>query len=77
MKKNIVIVHYNTPYLTECLVRSINLFVEDAIIYIFDNSDKKPFTAEFDNVTILDNTKGQIINFDKDGLTANNKYLLL
>ena len=65
MKKNIVIVHYNTPYLTECLVRSINLFVEDAIIYIFDNSDKKPFTAEFDNVTILDNTKGQIINFDK------------
>ena len=65
MKKNIVIVHYNTPRLTECLVRSINLFVEDAIIYIFDNSDKYPFTAKFDNVTILDNTKGQIINFNK------------
>lgn len=65
MKKNIVIVHYNTPYLTECLVRSINLFVEDAIIYIFDNSDKNPFTAKFDNVTVLDNTKGGIIDFDK------------
>ena len=64
-KKNIVIVHYNTPYLTECLVRSINLFVKDAIIYIFDNSDKSPFTAKFDNVTIIDNTKGQIIDFDK------------
>ena len=65
MKKNIVIVHYNTPYLTECLVRSINLFVKDAVIYIFDNSDKDPFTARFDNITILDNTKGQIIDFDK------------
>jgi len=64
MKKNIVIVHYNTPRLTECLVRSINLFVKDAVIYIFDNSDKSPFTATFDNVTIIDNTKGQIINFD-------------
>lgn len=65
MNKNIVIIHYNTPYLTECLVRSINLFVRDAVIYIFDNSDKSPFVAEFDNVRIIDNTKGQIINFDE------------
>lgn len=65
MKKNIVIIHYNTPRLTECLVRSINLFVKDAIIYIFDNSDKDPFTAEFDNVMVIDNTKGELINFDE------------
>lgn len=65
MNSNIVIIHYNTPYLTECLVRSINLFVRDAVIYIFDNSDKSPFVAKFDNVTILDNTEGQIINFDE------------
>ena len=65
MKKNIVIIHYNTPHLTECLVNSINLFVKDAIIYIFDNSDKQPFTAKFDNVAIIDNTKGQIINFNE------------
>ena len=63
--KNIVIIHYNTPYLTECLVRSVNKFVKDAKIYIFDNSDKDPFIAKFDNVTIFDNTKGQIIDFDK------------
>ena len=63
MKKNIVIIHYNTPSLTECLVRSINLFVKDAEIYIFDNSDVKPFTAKFDNVTIIDNTKGKYIDF--------------
>lgn len=65
MNKNIVIIHYNTPYLTECLVRSINLFVKKAKIYIFDNSDESPFVAKFDNVTILDNTKGQIIDFNK------------
>ena len=65
MKKNIAIIHYNTPYLTECLVRSINLFVKDANIYIFDNSDKLPFVAKFDNVKIFDNTKGQIINFNE------------
>ena len=65
MGKNIVIIHYNTPRLTECLVMSINKFVKNAKIHIFDNSDKLPFTAKFDNVTIMDNTKGQIINFDK------------
>lgn len=64
MNKNFVIIHYNTPLLTECLVRSVNLFVKDAIIYIFDNSDKSPFTAKFDNVTIFDNTKGEIIDFN-------------
>ena len=63
MKKNICIVHYNTPTLTECLIKSINKFVDDAHVYIFDNSDEKPFTAQFDNVTMLDNTQGQIIDF--------------
>lgn len=62
---NVLIVHYNTPHLTECLVKSINMFVKDATIYIFDNSDKLPFTAKFDNVKLLDNTKGQYIDFDK------------
>jgi hypothetical protein len=39
--------------------------VKDAVIHIFDNSDKDPFVAKFDNVSIIDNTKGQIINFDE------------
>jgi hypothetical protein len=41
------------------------LFVKNAVIYIFDNSDKLPFTATFDNLTVLDNTKGQFIDFNK------------
>lgn len=62
---NICIVHYNTPYLTECLVKSINKFVPNCKIFIFDNSDKLPFTYKQDNIIYFDNTKGQIINFDK------------
>lgn len=61
----ICIIHYNTPQLTECLIRSINKYTPNSKIYIFDNSDKEPFTYRQDNVFYIDNTKGQIINFDK------------
>ncbi len=60
------IVHYNTPELTTALCYSINKFHKDAKILIFDNSDKKPFKNEtFNNVKIIDNTKQQLVNFDK------------
>lgn len=62
---NILIVHFNTPLLTECLVKSINKFTPNSNIYIFDNSDKKPFTYRQDNIHYIDNTKGQVINFDE------------
>lgn len=63
---NILIVHYNTPFLTKCLVKSINKFTPGANIYIFDNSNVAPFDSSFlDNVTILDNTRGQYIDFDR------------
>lgn len=61
----ICIVHYNTPKLTECLIRSINKYTPNSCIYIFDNSDKEPFTYRQDNIIYFDNTKGQIINFDE------------
>jgi len=64
-KINILIVHYNTPKLTECLVKSINKFVgANCTIYIFDNSDKNPFRYKQDNIVLFDNTQGQIINFE-------------
>ena len=65
MKKNIVIIHYNTPKLTEALIKSINKNVSNTIIYIFDNSDEHPFTAKFDNAIVLNNTTGAIIDFDE------------
>ena len=65
MNKNVCIVHFNTPVLTEHLVKSINKHTPGTNIYIFDNSDTRPFVNNFNNVTVFDNTKGQIINFDE------------
>ena len=65
MNKQFVIVNYNTPQFVEKLIMSINKFVDDAQITIFDNSDKSHFINTFNNVKIIDNTKGQIINFNE------------
>ena len=65
MNKNVCIIHYNTPVLTAHLVKSINKHTPGTKIYIFDNSDKTPFINSFNNVTVFDNTRGQIINFDQ------------
>ena len=62
---NICIIHFNTPTLTECLVKSINKFTPNSKIYIFDNSDKTPFIYRQDNLVYFNNTQGQIINFDE------------
>lgn len=63
----ICIVHFNTQRLTECLLLSIQKYTPNSHIYLFDNSNKSPFENRlgFDNITYYDNTKGQIINFDK------------
>ena len=65
MNKNVCIIHYNTPVLTAHLVKSINKHTPGTNIFIFDNSDQYPFINSFNSVTVFDNTKGQIINFDQ------------
>lgn len=63
---NIGIVHYNTPLLTECLIKSINKFVScETTIYVFDNSDLYKFKYRQPNIVYIDNTKGQYINFQE------------
>jgi len=62
MERNIVIVHFNTPELTAAAVMSIRKHTPDANITIFDNSDKRPFEP-MEGVTIIDNTAGQLIDF--------------
>jgi hypothetical protein len=44
---------------------SLNKHTPGCEVYVFDNSDKEPYVNKFPNVKVLDNTKGQIINFDK------------
>ena len=65
-KVNIAIVHYNTPELTEALYHSISKFTPNSTVYIFDNSNMRPFPYEkYPLIHYMDNTKGQIIDFDK------------
>lgn len=63
---NICIIHYNTPEMTECLIKSINKSISNVKIYIFDNSDRKPFIYRQENLIYLDNTKGEYINFNNE-----------
>ncbi len=60
----ILTVHYNTPELMDAAIRSIRKY-SDCKITVFDNSDKKPFANTFDNVAVINNTKGQVIDFDE------------
>ena len=63
---NILTIHFNTPELTSALIKSINKFVPNAKIFVFDNSDQRPlFDEDKAKVTYFDNTKSQIIDFDK------------
>lgn len=65
-RKTICIVHYNTPELTEALVKSIRKVGCDWPVVIFDNSDSKPFKAKMKGVKVINNTKQQLVNFDKE-----------
>jgi hypothetical protein len=66
MKKQIGIVHYNTPELTEACILSLRKTGCFWPVTILDNSDRRPFEAKLPGVTVLDNTKGQLINFDAE-----------
>ena len=79
MNREVAIIHYNTPELTEAAILSLRKHGgEDYEVTVFDNSapsiDQKtgerygarPFTAEMPGVTVIDNTKGQVINFEEE-----------
>jgi len=65
--RQVAIVHFNTPELTEACINSIRKHGgKEYHVTIFDNSDKRPFTAKMNGVTVIDNTKGQVIDFNKE-----------
>ena len=67
MIKQVAIVHYNTPEMTEACILSIRKHGgQDYRIVVFDNSDNRPFTAKMKGVEVIDNTKGQVFNFDQE-----------
>ena len=67
MKKNVAIIHFNTPELTEAAILSIRKHGgEDYEVTVFDNSDARPFTKKMAGVTVIDNTLGQVIDLDAE-----------
>ena len=77
--REVAIIHYNTPELTEATILSLRKHGgEDYHVTVFDNSapatdvktgeryESRPFTAEMPGVTVIDNTKGQVIDFEKE-----------
>jgi hypothetical protein len=67
MTKDIAIVHFNTPELTEALIKSIRKHGgENYRIFIFDNSDTRPFKKRIKGVKVINNTKGKFVNFDEE-----------
>ncbi len=66
-KRAVGIVHYNTPELTEAAIKSLWKQTGNRYeVTLLDNSDRRPFTAKMDGVTVIDNTKGQVIDFEKE-----------
>lgn len=66
MKKKIAIIHYNTPELTEGCIKSLRKTGCDWPIIMLDNSDKRPLKKRMKGVKRIDNTKGQVIDFEKE-----------
>lgn len=64
-QRDAVICHYNTPELTEACIKSLKKHTPDIDVYVFDNSNRRPFTAEMEGVKVIDNTKGRYIDFRK------------
>ena len=66
-QKEIAIVHYNTPELTEAAILSVRKHTSVNYHFtIFDNSDSRPFTKKMAGVKVIDNTKGKVIDFEKE-----------
>ena len=66
-KKTVAIIHYNTPLLTEAAIKSLRKHGGETYrVVVFDNSDRTPFTSKMRGVEVIDNTHGQIIDFDAE-----------
>lgn len=63
-KLPVLIVNYNTPYYVRNVILSLLHHSKNTHIYVFDNSDNGTIFdgSEFDNVTLIDNTKDQFFN---------------
>ena len=61
----VAIVNYNTPVLLEKAILSLRKNSPGCQVVVLDNSDKEPFRKKMAGVEVIDNTKGQVIDFAK------------
>jgi hypothetical protein len=77
MKQNVIcIIHYNTPELTLACIRSLLKTTPNVNVLLFDNSDRKSFHVPLEMngaIEVIDNTRGDVINFDEWLDTFDNK----
>lgn len=67
IKREVAIIHFNTPELTEAAIMSVRKHGgEDYHFTILDNSNLRPFVKRMKGVKVIDNTQGQIIDFDEE-----------
>lgn len=73
---DVLIIHYNTPELTAATINSLWKHTPNARVTVFDNSDDRPFSPigldrlnklnrENGLFTLVDNTRGQIVDWDQ------------
>ena len=63
--KTVAVVHYNTPELLEKTILSLRKNAPGCRVLVFDNSDREPFKKKMTGVGVIDNTRGQKIDFKK------------
>ena len=74
-KRQVAIVHYNTPELIEAAILSLRKHGgQDYQVTVLDNSDKRPFTKKMKGVTVIDNTKGQVLDIEAEIKKFPNRY---
>lgn len=64
-KQTIAIIHFNTPELTEACIMSVRKQGCQWPVVVFDNSNERPFTHKLNGVKVIDNTHGEVIDFDQ------------
>ena len=66
-KRQVAIIHFNTPELTEAAILSLRKHGGEYYqVTLFDNSDARPFKKRMRGVKRIDNTKGQVIDFEAE-----------
>ena len=91
MKQQIAVINFNTPELTEACILSIRKHGCDWPVVVFDNSCEmhypegqglperhikaRPFTKKMNGVKVINNRKGQLVDFEKELDVFTNKPL--